>query len=92
MDDLDTSQKGIIKKLVTKAGQVFQNPDHPLFNCTVWSEIAYGPKNIDLPENEVKGRVEEAAQIAGVQADIFDVHPYFLDKGLQAALERRRLF
>jgi len=83
VDDLDTHQKGIIKQLVTKVGYVFQNPDHQLFNRNVWSEIAYGPHNIGLPEADIKERVEEAAQVAGVHEDVFDTHPYFLDKGLR---------
>ncbi|OGC82015.1 MAG: hypothetical protein A2V81_04705 [Candidatus Abawacabacteria bacterium RBG_16_42_10] len=83
VDDLDTRQRGIIKQLVTKVGYVFQNPDHQLFNRTVWAEIAYGPNNIGLSQSEVKERVIEAAQVAGVHEDVFDTHPYFLDKGLR---------
>lgn len=83
IEGIDTRQKGVIKQLVTKVGYVFQNPDHQLFNRNVWSEIAYGPRNIGLSEAEVRERVEEAAQVAGVHEDTFDTHPYFLDKGLR---------
>ncbi len=83
IEGINTRQKGVIKQLVTKVGYVFQNPDHQLFNRNVWSEIAYGPRNIGLSEAEVKERVEEAAQVAGVHEDTFDTHPYFLDKGLR---------
>jgi energy-coupling factor transport system ATP-binding protein len=83
VDDLDTKQKGIIKQLVTKVGYVFQNPDHQLFNRSVWAEIAYGPNNIGLSQDDIKERVLEAAQVAGVYEDVFDTHPYFLDKGLR---------
>ncbi|MDX1379247.1 MAG: ATP-binding cassette domain-containing protein [Anaerolineales bacterium] len=83
VDDIDTRQKGIIKQLVTKVGYVFQNPDHQLFNRSVWAEIAYGPNNIGLSQEEVKERVLEAAKVAGVHEDVFDTHPYFLDKGLR---------
>ena len=82
-EGIDTRDKGIVKQLVTKVGYVFQNPDHQLFNRSVWGEIAYGPRNISLPENEVKERVEEAARVAGVHEDLYEVHPYFLDKGLR---------
>jgi len=81
--ELDTQQKGIVKQLVTKVGYVFQNPDHQLFNRSVWSEIAYGPNNLGLSEAEIKERVEEAALVAGVHESIFETHPYFLDKGLR---------
>lgn len=81
--DLDTRERGIIKKLVTQVGYVFQNPDHQLFNNSVAKEIAYGPQNIGLPPAEVKDRVREAAQVAGVDESLFDTHPFFLPKGLR---------
>ncbi len=80
---IDTRSKGVIKELVTKVGYVFQNPDHQLFNRSVWSEIAYGPRNIGLSEVEVEERVVEAAKVAGVREDLFNIHPYFLHKGLR---------
>ena len=83
VEGINTREKGVIKQLVTKVGYVFQNPDHQLFNRSVWSEIAYGPRNIGVPEDEVKERVEEAARVAGVEEDIFKTHPYFLNKGLR---------
>jgi energy-coupling factor transport system ATP-binding protein len=83
VDDLDTSQRGIIKQLVTRVGYVFQNPDHQLFNRSVYAEIAYGPHNLGLSESDVKERVEEAAAVAGVSREHFETHPYFLPKGLR---------
>ena len=81
--DLDTRTRGMTKKVVTKVGYVFQNPDHQLFNNVVFKEIAYGPRNIGLQEEEVKMRVEEAARVAGVEEDVFEEHPFFLTKGLR---------
>jgi energy-coupling factor transport system ATP-binding protein len=83
VEGLDTRTRGIIKQLVTKVGYVFQNPDHQLFNRSVWDEIAYGPRNIGLSKEEVEERVKEAARVAGVHADLFETHPYFLHKGLR---------
>lgn len=83
VEGIDTREKGIIKQLVTKVGYVFQNPDHQLFNRSVWDEIAYGPRNIGLSKDEVRERVEEAAAVAGVRSDLFETHPYFLHKGLR---------
>ena len=51
--------------MVRRVGYVFQNPDHQLFNNNCWDEIAYGPRNIQLNEVEVKARVEEAAGVVG---------------------------
>lgn len=81
--DLDTRTRGMTKKVVTKVGYVFQNPDHQLFNNVVFKEIAYGPRNIGLKEEEVQMRVEEAARVAGVEEDVFEEHPFFLTKGLR---------
>jgi energy-coupling factor transport system ATP-binding protein len=83
IDDLDTREKGATKKIVTKVGYVFQNPDHQLFNNTIYKEIAYGPRNIGLGEKEVDERVREAASVFGVEESIFQEHPFFLTKGLR---------
>ena len=83
VEGIDTRTKGVVKQLVTKVGYVFQNPDHQLFNDSVEKEIAYGPRNIGLPEEEVKARVQEAAAVAGVGPDHFATHPFFLTKGLR---------
>ncbi|HZU18805.1 MAG TPA: ATP-binding cassette domain-containing protein [Candidatus Dormibacteraeota bacterium] len=83
VDGLDTRSRGIVKKLATRVGYVFQNPDHQLFNHTVFKEIAYGPRNLGLGEAETRERVYEAARVAGVGESLFDEHPFFLTKGLR---------
>jgi energy-coupling factor transport system ATP-binding protein len=83
IDNLATREKGATKKIVTKVGYVFQNPDHQLFNNTIYKEIAYGPRNIGLGEKEVDERVHEAANVCGVEESIFQEHPFFLTKGLR---------
>lgn len=82
VDGLDTRHTSITKMAV-RVGYVFQNPDHQLFNSTVWDEIAYGPRNIQLPEAEVKERVLEAAEVVGLDESTFEQHPFFLPKGLR---------
>ena len=69
--------------MVRRVGYVFQNPDHQLFNSNCWDEIAYGPRNIQLPEEQVKERVEEAAKVVGLPERYFSEHPFFLSKGLR---------
>ena len=83
IDNLDTREKGTTKKIVTKVGYVFQNPDHQLFNNTIYKEVAYGPRNIGLDEKEVDERVREAASVCGIEESIFNEHPFFLTKGLR---------
>jgi energy-coupling factor transport system ATP-binding protein len=82
VDGLNSKNTPVVQ-MVRRVGYVFQNPDHQLFNSTCWDEIAYGPRNIELPENEVKERVEEAAQVVGLQEGYFGEHPFFLTKGMR---------
>lgn len=82
VDGLDTRNTSITA-MVNRVGYVFQNPDHQLFNNSVWDEIAYGPRNIQLPKDEVSARVEEAARVVGLSPDLFEGHPFFLTKGLR---------
>ncbi|MGD8814313.1 MAG: ATP-binding cassette domain-containing protein [Anaerolineales bacterium] len=82
VDGLNTRTTSIVQ-MVRRVGYVFQNPDHQLFNSNCWDEIAYGPNNIQLPEDEVKARVEEAAAIVGLSKAYFEEHPFFLPKGLR---------
>jgi energy-coupling factor transport system ATP-binding protein len=82
VDGLNSKTTPIVQ-MVKRVGYVFQNPDHQLFNSTCWDEIAYGPRNILLPEEEVKERVIEAARVVGLTEDYFDSHPFFLSKGLR---------
>jgi energy-coupling factor transport system ATP-binding protein len=69
--------------MVRRVGYVFQNPDHQLFNSTCRDEIAYGPRNVSIPEEEVASRVTEAATVVGLPDEYLDEHPFFLTKGLR---------
>lgn len=82
VDGLNTKNTSIVQ-MVRRVGYVFQNPDHQLFNSNCWDEIAYGPRNIQLDEEEVKIRVAEAAQVVGLPEVYFAEHPFFLPKGLR---------
>ncbi|MFQ5838490.1 MAG: energy-coupling factor ABC transporter ATP-binding protein [Thermoplasmata archaeon] len=45
-------------ELVKHVGLVFQNPDHQIFEKTVWDEVAFGPRNYRMSQEEVERRVE----------------------------------
>jgi energy-coupling factor transport system ATP-binding protein len=49
-----------VGQLAQTVGYVFQNPDHQIFCATTREELAFGPRNLGLPEAEVRSRVEEA--------------------------------
>jgi energy-coupling factor transporter ATP-binding protein EcfA2 len=66
-------------------GYAFQNPDHQLFAQTVGDELAFGLRNIGVPESEIGARTTEALARAGLDLAP-ETYPHFLGKG-----ERQRL-
>ena len=73
-------------KLTTRAarfrvGLVFQYPEYQLFEDTVFQDIAFGPKNMGLKEDEIRQRVLRAADFAGVKPDVLDKSPFDLSGG-----------
>jgi len=83
MVDGFNSSTASVADMVRRVGYVFQNPDHQIFNGNVYDEIAYGPRNIGMREDEIKERVSEAARVVGLSAEHMNVHPFFLTKGLR---------
>jgi len=49
-----------IGKRICNVGVVFQDPDDQLFMPTVYDDVAFGPTNMGLPEDEIRQRVSEA--------------------------------
>ena len=64
-----------------KIGLVFQYPEYQLFEETVFADIAFGPKNMKLGEEERRERVYEAASFVGIDRDYFDKSPLELSGG-----------
>ena len=65
--DMNTKDKELAKSgLRYKIGLVFQNPEYQLFEETIEKDIAFGPKNMGLSEEEVTERVKEAMEIVGL--------------------------
>ena len=57
-----------VAEMASQVGYVFQNPDHQIFSGTVRDELAFGPRNLGLPEVELVERVESILQILGLEA------------------------
>jgi cobalt/nickel transport system ATP-binding protein len=55
-----------LMKVRQEVGIVFQNPDDQLFAPTVMEDVAFGPMNMDLPEEEVEKRVKSALKRVGM--------------------------
>ena len=69
------------KRAREKVGLVFQYPEYQLFEETVYRDIAFGPKNMNLDEKEIDERVREAADFCGVDEEIFEKSPLELSGG-----------
>ncbi len=64
-----------------QVGLVFQYPEYQLFEETVYQDIAFGPGNMKLSEDEVKSRVLEAAKMVGIDDHLLDKSPFELSGG-----------
>ncbi|HTX61126.1 MAG TPA: ATP-binding cassette domain-containing protein [Methanobacterium sp.] len=65
-EQLQYDKKGLMR-VRQKVGIVFQNPDDQLFAPTVIEDVAFGPMNIGLSEDEVEKRVKKALKRVGME-------------------------
>lgn len=70
-----------MRKMRFKTGLVMQYPEYQLFEETVFKDIAFGPGNMGLPEEEIKRRVLFAASLVGLPDDILEKSPFELSGG-----------
>ena len=86
VDRLDTREKKLRKQIRSLVGMVFQYPEYQLFEETVARDVAFGPKNMGLAEDEIATRVTEALKLVGLNPDEFaEKSPFELSGG-----EKRR--
>ena len=83
VDGLDITEKGVkLLDVRRKVGLVFQYPEYQLFEETVAKDIAFGPKNLDLPTEEVEERVREACRLVGIDfEEMGEKSPFELSGG-----------
>lgn len=73
-----------LKKIRQKVGLVFQFPELQLFEDTVYDDIAFGPRNMGLPEREIDDRVKQAMRLMELNFDQFSSRsPFSLSGGEQ---------
>lgn len=70
-----------IRGLRQRVGLVFQYPEQQLFEETVYKDIAFGPKNMGLSDDEIDKRVHDAARLAGVNEKYMNRSPFDLSGG-----------
>ena len=66
VEGLDTQKPRIQAKIRSLVGMVFQNPDNQIVGMTVEEDIAFGPENLRLPMEDIKKRVAESLERAGI--------------------------
>ena len=70
-----------IRDVRFKVGLVFQYPEYQLFEETVYKDIAFGPRNMGLDNEEIDRRVRDAAAFVGLDAELLDKSPFELSGG-----------
>ena len=70
-----------IRDVRFRVGLVFQYPEYQLFEETAYKDIAFGPKNMGLDQDEIDRRVRAAARFAGLDEGLLEKSPFDLSGG-----------
>ncbi len=84
VDGKDIASKQAATKARTLIGLVFQYPEHQLFAASVFDDVAFGPRNMGLSDEEVEGRVRESLARVGLDCEqLREKSPFELSGGQQ---------
>ncbi len=88
IDSMELSDSKInLSEIRRKVGLVFQFPEIQLFEETVFDDVAFGPRNLKLSEDQIEKRVRDSLQLVGLDYPTFcHCSPFHLSGG-----ERRRV-
>ena len=75
------ASKARTRQVRFEVGLVFQYPEYQLFEETVYKDIAFGPKNMGLSEEEVDRRVRQSARFVGLDDSMLERSPFDLSGG-----------
>lgn len=82
IDGVDIHDKNIkLRDVRFKVGLVFQYPEYQIFEETVYKDIAFGPTNMGLDEDEIDKRVRETAKLVGIDDSLLNKSPFELSGG-----------
>ncbi len=73
--------KQFTRQVRFQVGLVFQYPEYQLFEETVYKDIAFGPKNMKLSQEEIDRRVREAAEFVELPQSVMELSPFELSGG-----------
>jgi cobalt/nickel transport system ATP-binding protein len=88
--DLELNKKNLIE-IRKKIGLLFEDPDDQLFCPTVFEDIAFGPLNLGLPEDEIMRRVKESLSKVGLEG-FENRSPHHLSYGEKKRIALATLF
>lgn len=80
VNGMDTRERRHIREIRRLVAMVFQNPDNQLVSPVIEEEIAFGPENLNLSEDEIERRVEEVLEIVGL-GELRHMSPHMLSGG-----------
>jgi len=82
LDGKDINEKGSDARAVRfRVGLVFQYPEYQLFEETVEKDIAFGPKNMGLSDEDIKERILYAAHFTSITDEMLKKSPFELSGG-----------
>ncbi|MBB6631788.1 energy-coupling factor transporter ATPase [Clostridium algidicarnis] len=83
IDGQDILKRGVkLSDVRKKVGLVFQYPEYQLFEETIEKDIAFGPKNLGLKDEEILKRVKKAMEMVGIDYEEYkDKSPFDLSGG-----------
>lgn len=83
VDGIDLKEKNQeAREARRRVGMVFQYPEHQLFEETIYQDIAFGPKNMGLSEDQIESRIRRAMDFVGLDYETFkDRSPFNLSGG-----------
>ncbi|MFV0520788.1 MAG: energy-coupling factor transporter ATPase [Lachnospirales bacterium] len=70
-----------LREIRRKVGLVFQYPEHQLFETTVFNDVAFGPKNIGLSDEDIEENVLNALKIVNLPEEFYQKSPFELSGG-----------
>jgi len=82
LDGVDIREsKETLHRVRFDVGLVFQYPEYQLFEETVFKDIAFGPRNMGLSEEEITRRVLKASEFVGIREELLNKSPFELSGG-----------
>jgi energy-coupling factor transport system ATP-binding protein len=66
VDNIDTSESGMVWEIRQRVGMVFQNPDNQIVFNVVEEDVGFGPENLGIPTKEIWKRVDDSLSRVGM--------------------------